>query len=78
VQKRIDRSWRLRECWKAARGDPAEAVRRTYLTVLSRPPTEPESDVAVRHVRGGGRVLGEGLSDVAWALVNSKEFLYRH
>ena len=78
VQKRIERSWRLRDCWNAARGDAALAVRRTYVTVLSRPPTEAESGAAVRYVRGAGRVPGEAMSDVAWALVNSKEFLYRH
>jgi len=29
-------------------------------------------------VESPGRGLREGLIDVAWALINGKEFLYRH
>ncbi len=52
---------------------PAEKAERLYLTILSRRPTEDERAVAegLCGYQGGAR-------DVAWALINSDEFLFRH
>ncbi len=48
-----------------------------YLTVLSRFPTDDESAVAIEYVQSASSPR-EGAIDVAWALINSAEFLYRH
>ena len=47
-----------------------------YLTILSRPPTLNEQSTADAYLK---KARGKaGLEDLAWALLNSKEFLYRH
>jgi hypothetical protein len=54
-----------------------EAVRELYLTILSRLPTEEERQILETYAKTGpGR--GTMLRDLAWALVNSPEFSYRH
>jgi hypothetical protein len=78
VARRIARSPRLRAAAAAARGDVVETIRGTYLTVLSRHPVDAEIDVARAYFRTPGRPPGDAATDLAWALVNSKEFLHRH
>ncbi len=48
-----------------------------YLTFLSRPPTRAERDAVNRYLRDHPQSRRAGL-DVAWALLNSDEFLLRH
>lgn len=60
----------------AAGGKPSEIAERLYLTVLSRFPTEADLKVAEEYANSGkGR---EAWIDLAWALMNSPEFLMRH
>jgi hypothetical protein len=78
IQRRIERGWRWRRVIESG-GGPDEMIRGAYLTVLSRNPTEEETNAIRAHF---GRVRrGEMLqagADLAWALMNTKEFLYRH
>ncbi len=60
------------------RGKPAQAVRQAYLEILSRPPTPEEQAAALAHAGETGLTRREALEDLVWALVNTKEFLYRH
>lgn len=60
------------------RGKPAQAVRQVYLEILSRPPTPEEQATALAHAEEAGLTQREALEDLVWALVNTKEFLYRH
>lgn len=78
VQRRIERSPRLRSVLEAAAGSDAEAIRGTYLVLLSRAPLPEEEEAAERWFRAGGRPQREAACDLAWALVNSAEFLFRH
>ena len=48
-----------------------------YLTILSRYPTDDELKVGAAYVQSAGNRRTAGL-DLAWALINSAEFLYRH
>jgi len=48
-----------------------------YLTALSRPPAEAEVKVALAHVAKAADKR-KAWEDVQWALINSKEFLFRH
>jgi hypothetical protein len=52
-----------------------EVVTQLYLMILSRFPTKEDLQVVATDASGG---LGKGLSNLAWALINSPEFLYRH
>jgi hypothetical protein len=51
-------------------------VRELYLASLSRPPTAVEKASARKYLAAAGR--RHGLEDLLWALINSKEFLFRH
>ncbi len=53
-------------------------ARYIYLTLLSRQPMPLELGIAVQHIRGNAKNPHEPAVDVAWALINTKEFLYRH
>ena len=47
-----------------------------YLTAVSRKPTADEAKLALGHVASGDRRAG--WEDVLWAVLNSREFLFRH
>lgn len=51
-----------------------------YRLVLSRPPRQAELDRLVPYLEKGGATgdMGQALSDVYWALLNSSEFLHNH
>jgi hypothetical protein len=55
----------------------AAAIEELYLATLSRPPTPPES-AAARQALRAATDRRAGLEDLLWALLNSKEFLFRH
>ncbi len=54
-----------------------QPIEELYLTVLSRPPTPAERDVAARYLREQAKSRRASL-DLAWALLNSDEFILRH
>ena len=78
VKKRIDASPLL----SAAYGMPAskrdDQIRAIYLELLSRPPTAAETARARDYLAATGMSSRQAAADLAWALVNGKEFLYRH
>ena len=74
IQRRIERGPRLREL--ASRG-PRRAVSALYLLILSRRPTDAEA-AAIRRYQHATRNRRQVFNDVAWALINSKEFLHAH
>ena len=78
IQRKIERSWRIRRLLAAGRGKPRFLIRGMYLNVLSRPPTQDELDAAATYYRTGGLSPRQATYDLAWALINTKEFLYRH
>jgi hypothetical protein len=56
---------------------PADAViDELYLAALTRLPTPVEREAARRHLAAGDRRAA--LEDLGWALLNSKEFVFRH
>lgn len=76
VQEKIEKGHRFRRLIDMAKRDQERLVRSLYLTILSRHPTDDELSAAQAY-------LGKGSShsatrDLIWALINSKEFLYRH
>lgn len=56
---------------------PREAIERLYLRILSRYPTEEEMAQARAMSQAGFR-RSVDLTDLAWALINSSEFMFRH
>jgi hypothetical protein len=78
IQRKIEQGPRLRALAQS-RGNPRETVTGLYLTILSRFPTEEELKIVGAYAQSGGAAKGGTAAvDVAWALINSAEFLYRH
>jgi hypothetical protein len=78
VQNKIQNSAPLRKLFQAAKGNRTEIIRSTWLMLLSRYPTPPEMTAAENYFKNGGQGQKQANDDLAWALINSKEFLYRH
>lgn len=78
MQRRIENGPRLRALAQAAKGDAATYVRSLYLLVLSREPRPDEVQAAKQYSRSSGTGARQVANDLAWALINTKEFLFRH
>jgi hypothetical protein len=57
---------------------PRDVAMGMYLGILSRFPTEEELKTVETHSQANTRSGREAAVDLAWALINSSEFLYRH
>jgi len=78
IQKKIEGSKRLSGWIKAAKGNKRTLIGTIYVNVLSRYPTQSERIVAERYFESEGVGTRQGARDLVWALINTKEFLYRH
>jgi len=78
IHRRIVKSPRLRRIAIAAGGDRVELIRGVYMTLLSRGPTPAEQAAAEDYYQTSGLGPNDAATDLAWALINSMEFLYRH
>ena len=78
VQRKIDRSRRLRRLFGRSQRNQGGTIRWLYLTLLSREPMQAEVTAAQDYVKTAGLGRQQAAMDIAWALVNTKEFLYRH
>ncbi len=78
VQRRIEQSPRLGALLARSRRDPKKVVENLYLIILSRLPTARELDVIRKYAGRSGPGTRAAAADLVWALLNTKEFLYRH
>jgi len=76
MQKKIESS-RMIEFQTSSNRPPAEIAAGMYLGILSRFPTAAETKTVEEYFQSG---IGkrQAAVDLAWALINSTEFLYRH
>ncbi len=77
IQTKLERGPALKAMFTSRR-QPAEIAEDLYLTILSRKPTEDELKTVASYVQSTGSKRNEAAIDIAWALINSPEFLYRH
>jgi hypothetical protein len=86
IQSKLDQSPRLKAIFDPKR-KPAEIIEELYLTILSRFPTPEEVKAAEEYGLPPASTKPakpvpvkkrEDWVDIAWALINSTEFLYRH
>ena len=78
IQRKIQQSQQLRRIAQSSAGQPRAIVERLYLIILSRRPSDEEQRIAAAYLADfGGRPVNAA-GDIVWALINSKEFLYRH
>lgn len=73
IQQKIERSPKFNYLLQTQQ-DPKTQVASLYLMILSRYPTEEEFKI-INDYKAKGR---EATVDLAWSLINSAEFLYRH
>jgi len=77
IQRKIEQGPGLRSLLQSKR-KPAEVVSELYLTILSRFPTDDELKIVQAYSPQGAGRGREAAVDLAWALINSPEFIYRH
>jgi len=77
VERKIEQSPKLQSLIRDIKGGPAR-VSELYLMFLSRHPTADEFQAVSDYSQHGNLKPREALNDLAWALMNSAEFLYRH
>ena len=77
IQRKLEQS-RMIQYQTGSKKTPNEIAVGIYLGVLSRFPTEDELKTVGAYFKAGKVREREATVDLAWALVNSAEFLYRH
>jgi hypothetical protein len=77
IRRKLQQGPRMRALAQFSR-NPQRAVEDTYLAILSRFPTAGERQIAAEYAQRSGVTMRETTFDIAWALINSAEFLYRH
>ncbi len=76
IQRKIEQGPKLQLLFQ--RSQPREVINGLYLALLSRYPTDEELKVVQAYFQTAGNNRRPAAVDVAWALINSAEFLYRH
>jgi hypothetical protein len=77
IRNKIEKGPGLQALLKPGTGI-GESASGLYLAILSRSPTDEELRAVDAYARSGVVSESQAAVDVAWALVNSMEFLYRH
>ncbi|MCS7468654.1 DUF1549 and DUF1553 domain-containing protein [Stieleria sp. ICT_E10.1] len=77
LQTKLERGPALKAVLVSSR-NPTVIAERLYLTILSRRPTDAELKAVASYVGSTPLKRNEAAIDLAWALINSPEFLYRH
>jgi len=80
LQQRLEAPQGRLEGWLRSSAPPASWVESLYWTALSRGPTTAERDRAAEWLGEAGSDADRAVvfRDLAWAVLNSKEFLFRH
>jgi hypothetical protein len=76
VQRKIEQGPKLQVVFSRPR--PRDVIDGLYLAILSRFPTDEELKVVQAYFPAAGNNRRPAAVDLAWALINSAEFLYRH
>jgi hypothetical protein len=77
IQRKLEQGPRIQELFNSGQKQ-VEIIDNLYLTILSRFPSEGEMKVVRRHFQAAQYNRREAVIDLAWALINSAEFMYRH
>ena len=78
IHDKIDKGPRLTMLINSAKNNRGKIITLLYMTILSRPPTKDETAAAKKYFQTSKQNTRNGARDLSWALINSKEFLYRH
>jgi hypothetical protein len=78
IRRRIEKGNLMKKVFDGTGENRDEQVRRLYLFLLSRQPEPEELRIVAARLKGNKAAPKQAAADLAWALINSKEFLYRH
>lgn len=76
VQRKLESGPKLQAVFRNSKGP--QVVTNLYLTILGRYPTAEEGAAVADYLKAPGARPRDAGIDLAWALINSTEFLYRH
>ncbi|MGC8977310.1 MAG: DUF1553 domain-containing protein [Candidatus Ratteibacteria bacterium] len=76
--KKIQSSSYIRNILNETRWDKRKTIEKIYLSILSRYPSEEEIKIAENYFKKDTINFNQAVEDIVWAIINSKEFLYRH
>lgn len=75
IQNKIMKGSGLRRIMTSAPSNK-ERINQLYLAILSRPPTPQEQKIAIDYMNTAS--MNAGFQDLAWTLMNTREFILRH
>lgn len=78
IQKKIERSDAVKRWVQRSKNDDAKLIESIYTGVLCRSPSAQEMRTAREYIKARPEGRLAAAIDLTWALVNSREFLYRH
>lgn len=78
IKNKLERSARLNGWIKSSRNNSTRLIQSVYLDVLSRYATDTELKAIEEYRKKSKLNARQSVTDLTWALINSKEFLYRH
>lgn len=78
LYRKIQNSQNLRKLILQKRGDYQGIIEIIYLTLLSRYPQKEEMETLKSYFKKEGIDTKQAVEDIVWAIINSKEFLYKH
>jgi hypothetical protein len=58
--------------------DDAKLVEELYLTFFARLPSKDEMSIATEHLKKRAATRRQAAEDLAWAMLNSTEFVFNH
>jgi hypothetical protein len=76
IRNKVMNGPRLRKVMTSSPGNK-ERINHLYMEILSRPPTPEEHKIASDYIASSARA-DNGFYDLAWALINTSEFILRH
>ena len=77
VRMRLASSGWISEVGESKVNDEAKLIREAWLRSVNRPPSQVEVDRAKEHL-ASAKSTEEGMTDLLWALMNTKEFILNH
>jgi hypothetical protein len=78
VRRKLEQGPSLQTLWRENQKRPGEVIDALYLTILSRHPSAEERQTVQAYVKTAKLPPQQAALDLAWALINSAEFLHRH
>ncbi|MCM8788678.1 MAG: DUF1553 domain-containing protein [Candidatus Omnitrophica bacterium] len=78
IQRRISSSSELRKTTSQLWRNKKESIHTMYKIILSRPATDQEISAIEEYFLTSGLQPYQVVNDIAWALINSKEFIFKH